>query len=205
MLEYEKFMKIPEHTSILTVLNKHKQNTRDRIRQLLRTQGEEERLRKSRIIQEKLFATEEFQRARVVLFYASFDGEVETFEMMEQSQGQGKKVALPVIELQSRKIMPVIVEDLHKDLIVGTYNIKEPARNCRRFIDQSEIDLVVVPGLAFDRHNRRLGRGGGYYDRLLRDLSPETPAIGLAFDFQILDDLPHDRDADMAVSRVIAN
>ena len=66
------------------------------------------------------------------------------------------------------------------------------------------IDLVLVPGVAFDRKNNRLGRGAGYYDRFLKDL-PTTPSIGLAFDFQVLDVLPHQPGQDVPVKCVITN
>ena len=109
---------------------------RKKILNLLRAQKEEERFRKSKSILKKLFAMREFKQARTILFYASFDGEVETFEMMKQAQRLGKKVALPVIlspvskNLQDfvleergikdrKKIVPAWIENLDDDLQIG--------------------------------------------------------------------------------------
>ena len=68
-----------------------------------------------------------------------------------------------------------------------------------------ELDLVVVPGLAFDKRNNRLGRGQGYYDRFLKTLPRGVPTIGLAFDFQIVDTIPQRKEHDVAVDCVLVN
>jgi len=179
---------------------------RNRLLNLLRSQKEEERLKKSSIIREKLFLMPEFQQAHTILFYASFNGEVETFEMMKQAQKLGKKIALPKIIKEQMNITPVLVEDLDKELIEGPFGIKEPKQEClKRSLEASDVDMVVVPGLAFDKNNNRLGRGGGCYDRFLKIFPSKKPSVGLAFDFQILDSLPHVKGHDIPVSRVIVN
>ena len=65
--------------------------------------------------------------------------------------------------------------------------------------------MVIVPGLAFDKHNNRLGRGAGYYDRFLSTLPTDIPTVGLAFDFQIIDRLPQQKEHDIPVSHVLVN
>ena len=177
--------------------------TRGKLLSLLDNQDKEERLNKSRIIQGKLFAAPEFVRARMVLFYASFDGEVETFEMMKQAQKLGKKIVLPVIIKDKKQIIPSLAGDLEKEIEPGPYGIRQPKEH--RPVALNDIDLAIVPGVAFDRHNNRLGRGGGYYDRFLASLPKETPTLGLAFDFQILESLPFCQEHDRAVSRVLVN
>ena len=72
-------------------------------------------------------------------------------------------------------------------------------------MDLGNIELVVVPGVAFDRRNFRLGRGGGYYDRFLAKIPSHTPTIGLAFDFQMIDALPEKETHDRPVSLVLTN
>jgi 5-formyltetrahydrofolate cyclo-ligase len=155
------------------------------------------------VILEKLLAVSEFQKSETMLFYASFDGEVDTWPMMKRALNLGKKIALPKIIPAQKRIIPMLINDLQKDLDSGPYGIKQPLDSCRP-VEIEELDLVVVPGIAFDRQNRRLGRGGGYYDRFLAELSPQTPKIGLAFDFQIVDRFPVDTH-DVAVTRVICN
>lgn len=181
-----------------------KDSIRKEILKFLRNQKEEDRLTKSLRILKKLFALSEFKRATTVLFYASFDGEVETFEMMKQAQRLGKRIALPIIETQGRHIFPTIVNNLEKDLAFGPHGIKQPAYDKKLVLDLGEIDVSIVPGVAFDADNYRLGRGAGYYDRFLARLSQKTSCLGLAFDFQIVPSLPHQQH-DVPVSRVIVN
>lgn len=178
---------------------------REKILNLLRSQKQEDRLKKSRGILKRLFATLEFKQARTILFYASFDGEVETFEMMKQAQRLGKKVALPTIIKNPKKIVPALIENLEDDLQTGSYGIKEPKDVCARFVGLESIDLIIVPGIAFDKNKNRLGRGKGYYDRFLFTVPAAIPSFGLAFDFQIVDCLPPPEKHDRKVSRVIVN
>ena len=178
---------------------------RKKILNLLRGQKEEGRFKKSRSILKKLFAMREFKQARTILFYASFDGEVETFEMMKQAQRLGKKVALPAILKDQKKIVPAMIGNLDDDLQAGPYGIIEPNDACLRFVGLEQIDLIIVPGIAFDKKNNRLGRGQGYYDRFLSAVPASIPAFGLAFDFQIVDCLPHPEKHDVRVARVIVN
>ena len=180
-----------------------KEKIRERLLTLLRTQKEEDRVKKSRSVLKRLFAIPEFQQSRTVLFYAAFGGEVETSEMIEQAQNLGKKIALPIILRDQKKLKPSLVKNLTKELETGPYGVLQP-RESARALSLTEIDVVVVPGVAFDRQNRRLGRGAGYYDRLLSDFPPDTPTFGLAFDFQLVDILPH-QEHDVPVSRVIIN
>ena len=156
------------------------------------------------MILKKLFADPEFRCSQTVLFYASFDGEVETFDMMKQAQDLGKRIALPAIRLEEKKIVPQAVNDLKEDLETGPYGVAQPKPDRAVSIKMDDIDLCVVPGVAFDRNHRRLGRGAGYYDRFLSALSPKIPSIGLAFDFQIVPSLPRE-EHDVPVTRVITN
>ena len=136
------------------------------------------------------------------MFYASMNEEVDTSLMIDGALEMGKRVALPLCTSQ-KGIIPKEITDRHTDLEKGTYGIYEP-RKSQKDAHLSEIDLVVIPGVAFDRGNGRLGRGKGYYDRFLKGLPPGRFCIGLAFDFQIVEDLPKDSH-DIPVSMVITN
>jgi len=182
-----------------------KESLRQKTLTLLRNQKEEDRLKKSRVIQTKLFQIREFKSAQIILFFASFDGEVDTFEMMIQAQQLGKRIGLPRIDKTCKAIIPTLVESLDRDLEHGPFAILQPKENKANVLNLESIDLAIVPGIAFDRNNNRLGRGGGYYDRFLSQLSSRIPTIGLAFDFQIVDDLPHLQKHDVSVSQVIYN
>ncbi|OGX27211.1 MAG: 5-formyltetrahydrofolate cyclo-ligase [Omnitrophica WOR_2 bacterium RIFCSPHIGHO2_01_FULL_48_9] len=182
-----------------------KQAIRKKILTLLRNQKEEERLKKSGKILKKLFSLPEFQRSHTILFYASFDGEVETFEMMKQAHKLKKMIALPFMIKDQKKITPRLVRNLKTGLHSGPYGIQQPKDEHVEDLTLEQLDLVIVPGVAFDKKNYRLGRGHGYYDRFLSRLPAGVPTIGLAYDFQIVDRLPHLHEHDLPVSRVIAN
>lgn len=186
------------------MLQKSKQVVRKIILTLLKKQKEEDRIRKSTQIMEKLFRDPDFVHSKTVLFYASFAGEVETFEMMRQARNQGKNIVLPTVDVKTKSIFPKRVVNFEEDLEYGPYNIRQPNQDVAQDVDLKKIDLAVVPAVAFDRKNFRLGRGAGYYDRFLKRLPLHIPRIGLAFDFQILDDLPL-QEHDLPVTRIITN
>ena len=181
---------------------REKQIIRERIITLLRNQEEEKRSAKSLVILNKLFKMQEFQNAETVLFYSAFSGEVETFEMIKRAQKLGKRIGLPKV-IQEKNIMcPTLAEDFNAGLEDGPYGIKQTKDS--KVLSFTDIDVVIVPGVAYDKKNNRLGRGGGYYDRFLKDSPAKLFTIGLAFDFQIVDNLPTDKH-DVPVSHVLTN
>jgi len=186
------------------VVQETKAVIRKKILNLLKSQEEEDKRKNSLIILERLCKLPEFATAHRILFYASFDGEVETFEMMKQAQKLGKKVALPIILWENKTIVPALVNDLQEDLEPGKYGIKQPKETMKRISDYNEIDMIVVPGVAFDTNRNRLGRGAGYYDRFLETVPSSVFRVGLAFDFQIIDTFPKEQN-DIPVDCVITN
>jgi len=178
-----------------------KKQIRSKILLRLKIQKEEDRDRKSKIIKEKLFRTSVFKKAKTVMFYISFDGEVNTEEMIKEAYRLGKIVAVPVCRDNRVTIRPCILREKVK-LKKGPYGICEPA--VKKYIKLENLDLVIVPGIAFDKKGNRLGRGRGCYDYFLKRLNPRAVSIGLAFDFQILPSIPATT-TDVNVSRVISN
>lgn len=181
-----------------------KQELRQAILDRILNQKEDEASFKSRVILEKFLALPVFQRARTILFYASIRGEVETFAMIEKAWELGKRVALPIVLKDKSRIVPLAIYNL-RELKKGAYGILEPDINSAKEIPLGELDLVVVPGVAFDKKNNRLGRGGAYYDRLLSELLPNTLTVGLAFDFQVVDTIPGLEPHDRPVTWVLTN
>lgn len=179
---------------------------RKKMKQKLNKQKQSERRKKSKTIQKKLFSQKEFLSARcVMLFVSRGTGEVDTGPIIKKALGMGKKVVLPVTVAREKKIKPVELEDFKKDLKKGVYGIYEPKdAPHKRPVRLKEIDLVIVPGLAFDRKNNRLGHGQGYYDRFLRTLPRSTPKIGLGFRFQFLKNIPA-TGRDFSLTKVITN
>ncbi|MDD5291921.1 MAG: 5-formyltetrahydrofolate cyclo-ligase [Candidatus Omnitrophica bacterium] len=169
----------------------------------LKKQKEVERLKRSFKIQNKLFSLPQFRKAKKILFYLSFDGEVETFRMIDKAVLLGKQVAVPVINKNNKKITASLFVDCKSQLETGPYGIYQPKRECVRKIPLKNIDLIIVPAVAFDLKGNRLGRGQGYYDRMLCSLPRRIPTVGLAFDFQVLDRVPAIESHDFPVDRVL--
>ncbi len=177
-----------------------KQKIRSKILARLKIQKEEDRKRKSSIIKDKLFRILLFRKARVVMFYIAFDGEVNTQDMVKEAKNLGKIIAVPVCKNDKITLRPCLLGNGHR-LQKGPYGVGEPA--VKKSIKLKDLDLVIVPGIAFDRRNNRLGRGKGCYDRFLGRLPKRIPSIGLAFDFQILPGLPTTA-TDVGVQKIIS-
>lgn len=186
-------------TKIVTGLTKGE--IRSKILAKLKAQDAAKRDQKSKKIKEKLFRTQEFRRVKRVMFYLSFDGEVNTADMIKEAQKLGKIVAVPVCKKNRITIRPCILP-LEGKLRKGPYGVCEPA--IKKSVSLKHLDLVIVPGVAFDKKGNRLGRGKGCYDHFLKKLIPNNSVstIGLAFDFQILPVIPATK-RDVTVDRVI--
>jgi len=176
-----------------------KQRIRSKILLKLKKQKEEDRSRKSILIKEKLLKEPSFKKAKRVMFYIAFNGEVETKEMIKEAKNLGKIIAVPVCVKNRISLRPALLKS-HAHLKKGPYGVSEPVVS--RYIDLKDLDLVVTPGLAFDKKGNRLGRGKGYYDRFLKQIPKDTPSIGLAFRMQILPKVPV-TSSDVSVSKVL--
>ncbi|MCK4326794.1 5-formyltetrahydrofolate cyclo-ligase [bacterium] len=147
-------------------------------------------IEKSNLIRKNLFALPQFGVAKVVMFYVAKDNEVRTGEMIKESLRMGKTVAVPITRVKERNLVPSLLTDYDLELAPGTYQILEPKEEYIRPILPQEIDLVIVPAVAFDHRGSRLGFGGGFYDNFLRQVPPKTIRIGLAFQLQMVEGLP---------------
>ena len=142
----------------------------------------EQRRAEAEAVWTRVEASEDFRAARTVLAYCSLPDELETESFLERWSGS-KRLAVPVVE-GSRLILKEYSPDkLHK----GYKGISEPDAGCPQ-IGPEEIDFAIIPGVAFTREGWRLGRGKGFYDRLLPELN--CPKVGVAYSCQILDSLP---------------
>jgi 5-formyltetrahydrofolate cyclo-ligase len=158
----------------------------------------------SREIVERLFSLPEYQSAETVLFYVDVRSEVRTRWVFPEVLNSGKCVVVPFCVESELEIFRLW--DL-KELIAGRFGILEPDPSLRNLPDRrvvpEELDLLIVPGVAFDRLGGRLGHGHGFYDRLLRGVRPQVPKIGLAFECQIVTAVPmepHDVRLDVVVT-----
>lgn len=169
---------------------------------LLKEQDKKEGLRKSLLISGRFWELPAIEKAQSILFYVSMPGEVDTSAMIKKALQLGKRVALPIVEQNQRKLIPTLITSM-EDVRKGAYGIDEPPLDPHKELNVMDLDAVVVPGLAFDKAHYRLGRGAGYYDRFLSTLPDKAVTIGLAFDFQLTDSLPTQAH-DMRLQMIIA-
>lgn len=154
---------------------------------------------KDRVICRKLTKMEVFRHAKKILLYAPIphEKEVNTWHIMEEWQGT-KTIVLPKM-LKTRR-MKLCIIDSPKDTKLNSLQIAEPIVSCKK-INPTDLDLAIIPGIAFDKKGNRIGFGHGYYDRLLKKL--HCPVIALAYDFQILHAVPrhaHDVPVDTIIT-----
>ncbi len=155
--------------------------------------SQEEIAGKSRSIAEQLYALPVYRNARKVMFFITFGSEVDTRPMVEEAIKKGKMAFAPKAVAENRELIPSRILDRESDLAPGAYNIPEPTETTLRPIEPEAIDLVIVPGVAFDLKGNRLGYGGGYYDRFFKRLDPLTPLVAPAFELQLLQEVPVDK------------
>jgi len=145
---------------------------------------------KSGAIRERLFALEEFRAASLIHFYIAMGREVETVPMIQETVGLRKRVVVPVVVPES---MDLQLSELFKDstLVPGPLGTLQPRADQIHPIQLGEIDLMLIPGVAFDRCGHRLGRGLGYFDRLLgQSFKKPVSIIALAYELQLVEHVP---------------
>lgn len=140
--------------------------------------------KRSKTIQEFVINTEEFQWAEVVGAYFAIDSEVMTDLIIGRAKMLGKKIALPRVEEDKIAFYEL---QLTNTLVKGRFGIMEPPP----YEPMDKIDMLVVPGIAFDKKGNRVGYGKGFYDRLLASKRTKF-SIGLAYSFQLIENLPYD-------------
>ncbi|MFY9113786.1 MAG: 5-formyltetrahydrofolate cyclo-ligase [Dethiobacteria bacterium] len=145
---------------------------------------------KSLAITENFAAMEVYRKAETIMFFVPFRNEVDTRYLAERSMERHKKVLVPHTVKDKRELIPSRLLDWDDDLAPGEYGIYEPPPEKLRPVNPRLIDLVIVPGVAFDLSGNRLGYGGGYYDRFFALLRDDTSLVAMVFDQQIVERVP---------------
>lgn len=143
------------------------------------------------------------QQWSTLFIYVNFRSEVETLELIKKCINRDIRVAVPLVEASAVRMIPLLIKDPEQDLVPGYYNIPEPDPKKSLPLNAGEIDAAVIPGSVFDIHGGRLGYGGGYYDRFLLNDAPQAKRIGLAFELQVVDNVPlepHDQPLDILIT-----
>ncbi len=145
----------------------------------------------SRLICGRIVGLPEYAAARTVMYYVDVRSEVRTRNDLPASLTGGKKIVVPYCVDGELELFHLQSMD---ELAVGAYKILEPKAELRgrpdKRVEARDLDLVIVPGVAFDRDGGRLGHGFGYYDKLLNRARPDAPLVALAFDCQLFPHIP---------------
>lgn len=149
--------------------------------------GPDERARRSRAACERIVALPAFQKARTIALYAATGAEADPASLAETALSRKKRIAYPRLDPDSRVLS--FAACAPAELVPGARGVRAPPPGCEP-VALGEMDVVVVPGVGFDLHGRRLGRGGGYYDATLALLPARTLRVALAFDLQVVAEVP---------------
>lgn len=171
----------------------NKEELRRHIKRILRGHTPSQLYDLSQPIVQRLLAHPKVQQADTIILYHSLPDEVYTHALLDTLLKQGKRILLP-------KVMSETQMTLHEyygpnSLTKGAFGILEPNNDNEKISVKIKVNVIIVPGVAFDRQGNRLGRGKGYYDRLLVDFTTTSFAhiykIGVCFPFQVVESIPH--------------
>jgi 5-formyltetrahydrofolate cyclo-ligase len=161
----------------------------------------EQRSERSRKACRNLVSTAEFQDASTIMMFLSLPHEVDTSEAILHAWQLGKAVAVPKISWQQRHMIPVQINSLETGFSTAASGLRNPISGLP--VPFGEIDLVVTPGLGFDKKGNRLGRGGCYYDRFFANDELKADRCGFAFAEQLIESIPiteHDEPVEILVT-----
>lgn len=159
-----------------------------------------ERDKLSHEVVQKFLQTSFYANAKSIMAYASMPEEIQLNELFDDAFAKEKKMSIPFIV--GRGTMRPVWLPSKEVLEVGDFGILTVRKDLRKFTDIKELDCVIVPGAAFDLKGNRLGKGGSYYDKFLK-LAVNAKKVALAFDFQIMDEVPiepHDTPVDLIIT-----
>jgi 5-formyltetrahydrofolate cyclo-ligase len=169
------------------ILNAQKAALRKQIHTVLQKISPAARAAASAQICARLKEQEFWKNAASVLFFAPLPGEPDLWPLLEETLAAGKTVALPRFDPAEQSYVACRVQNLRTEIIAGQFGIREPVPRCVE-IPFGRLDLILVPGMAFDLNGNRLGRGKGFYDRLLIEI--RGVKCGIGFDEQIAGEIP---------------
>jgi 5-formyltetrahydrofolate cyclo-ligase len=156
---------------------------REKLKRISPAQREHDSARARTILEQQAI----WQESQTILFFAPLPDELEIWPLLSAALAIGKHVFLPRFHSDTNSYAACEVKIPDTDLILGKFGIREPSETCPQ-IPLNRLDLLLVPGVAFDLHGRRLGRGKGFYDQLLAAVRGKT--CGVAFDEQIVTEIP---------------
>ena len=164
--------------------------------------GKQAKALKSEEACHKVISLSQFEQASTIMLFLTFDNEVETKEIILHAWQQGKTVAVPKVFWEDSHMIPIEINSLEMNIAADFLGVPNPVKGNPVPFDQ--IDLVITPGLGFDRCGNRLGRGAAYYDRFFSHKQVKALKCGLAFSEQIIESIPMTEN-DVAVDIVVTD
>ena len=152
----------------------------------------DEVLNLSRAVEDRLFSCKDFSSCQNIMFFLSFGNELRTDELITRALKDGKQVYVPRLIKRERRLEVCEINDMDQEFELGSYDIREPSQSNSKVVSPSIIDVIIAPGLAFDRSGGRVGFGGGYFDWLFKQLPDEALRLGVAYEFQVVGSVPQD-------------
>lgn len=180
-----------------------KKELRKKILNIRNNMSEEDVINKSSLIINKLTDMDEYKDSNTIFIYMSFKNEVATAELIKKMFSENKRVVIPYTDTKNIVLIPSELKSMEEDLTLSHFGYYEPVYEKLKPVELEEFDLIIVPGVVFDRHLNRIGFGKGYYDRILCGKRRGVKAIALAYDFQVLEEIPaesHDIKMDMILT-----
>ena len=177
-----------------------KSKIRKRILNVRNNMSKEDVKKNSNAIMDKITSLDIYKHSKVVFIYMDFKNEVMTSNLIKRMLSEKKRVAIPYTDSINTVLIPSEITK-ESDLKQNSFGYYEPKSILP--VNIEEIDLVIVPGVVFDKNLNRIGFGKGYYDKILNRLKPSAKKVALAHDFQVLEDIPaeeHDVKMDMIIT-----
>ena len=164
----------------------------------------EDKDERSAQIMQRVLALPEYEQAATVMFYIDVRAEVRTRQALPDALASGKRIIVPWCNAHGE--LELYRLESMEELEIGMYKILEPKAELRELkhkqVAPHELDLILVPGVAFDRTGGRTGHGKGYYDKLLQHAHPDAPLVALSFECQLFPQIPMD-DHDIFMDQVV--
>lgn len=155
------------------------------------------------IITKKVLNSTFYNKADTIFMYVSYKNEVDTHNIIKYALKEGKRICVPKI-LSLKDGMKAVEINSFEELKCSSYGILEPDYYESNVIEEKDIDLLIMPGVAFDLKGGRVGYGGAFYDRFLKKTKASSKKVALAYSFQIFDKVPME-DNDMYIDSVITD
>ena len=150
-----------------------------------------EKEEKNIAIAQRLFGMDEFKKSKTIFCFLSTSFEVQTERIILESLRLGKQVLVPLLDPGGENLKASHIPSMDIDFVIGEYGVRQPAPKFRNIVPFSNIDFVVVPGLAFDSLGNRIGYGGGFYDKFFKKITGNVSRVAVGYDFQLFNLVPH--------------